>query len=1125
MNAFSIPGAPAWFNLLLAVSVQAAVLAALIWIVVKIFGPWIPPAWRALMWSLVIVRVLLPFSPPSQFSLQNLFVAQNPAPLTKTIAATPIRPEVQVTHAWTSNVFYNPVVHALPVKQPAAQRAPQPIGKPLALAWTAGATFFLILLLARAWFIRRRLVRDEISASPAVLDGVRAASDSLSLRWPLRVMVSDHIASPALTGFLPARLIIPTSFNAREFTPAQMRHIILHELAHIQQGHLVLHWLALIARAIHWFNPAIHFAGAQLRQQCELAADAAALRNCSLAERAAYGETILQVLAQSTAPPTLLALGMAEEARHLQQRLRALASPPKPTFHLLGIVLAALVAATGLTGATQPDSARSAANAAEEDAKGLAKNRLSLPFSPLQPPSVVAPPSTLVQDARFLIEMGRLSEAENLLQQAIKTDPGHRTAFYYLNLIKEIRYALETRKPEIKVKDRIADIEQSWNAPVAQALPSPNPFARTNVVRTSSARQKLYQKLETMRIDGFPFREEMPLGEVLKRLGEEVRRKDPTGRGVNFIISKAASQGLNSRTAIDPITGLTEESQRVDLDPEDFKIKFDPPIRDVTLSQFLDAMVMVAQPSQPPPATVGLRYSVEDYAIVFSAKVAEREKFYSRTFRLNPNSFRQGLQGGYSANPFGSLEAGRQVSTNAGGTGVSFVTTVTNTSALQSEMRAFFAAAGVDFSPDNVAAGAGGVPYEFGVSRPGEPQKKAMFFNERTGVLMVRATLRDLDTIEKAIHVLNSQTAQTVAQATSEKQNVAGAESSELLVTQSFKVDPNTFKQRLEAVLPRIRGTTIHDIPAQVRAFADMAGVRFPASSSSSGGGSQKSIFYNEATGHLFVRATPQELVLLGRAIANRNFAPPQVTIVVRAFELPAEQVAHIKTNFVADRAITATNEFVIGSTNVLPNPPAALLEQTKQVVDSMKNVVIATNFAPASQFIIARPVLNTLIKQLEGAKGVDLMTMPNVTTLVGRQARISIEETHTVVTPNGTNFNQVQIPFGWAFDCFPESLDGTDVQITTGAAQTKFLGYDTATTPQLARLHVEATGSRARLPLGSSQAFLMPIPSHKDLPVLGDLPYLGRLFRAEQEPRHILILITPVIIDRAGNAVYPQAE
>jgi len=150
--------------------------------------------------------------------------------------------------------------------------------------------------------------------------------------------------------------------------------------------------------------------------------------------------------------------------------------------------------------------------------------------------------STLVQDARFLIEAGRLDEAEKLLKQAAKNDPEHRAAFYYLDLIKEQRYAQEARKREISVKDKLVDIEKSWNEPLGrELLPTPNPFATTNVIQTSPSRQALYRKLETINIDDFPLSSDVDLIEVLKELGTEIRKRD-TGRGINLIISQAADR-------------------------------------------------------------------------------------------------------------------------------------------------------------------------------------------------------------------------------------------------------------------------------------------------------------------------------------------------------------------------------------------------------------------------------------------------------------------------------------------------------------------------------------------------------------------------------------------------------
>jgi type II secretory pathway component GspD/PulD (secretin) len=45
-------------------------------------------------------------------------------------------------------------------------------------------------------------------------------------------------------------------------------------------------------------------------------------------------------------------------------------------------------------------------------------------------------------------------------------------------------------------------------------------------------------------------------------------------------------------------------------------------------------------------------------------------------------------------------------------------------------------------------------------------------------------------------------------------------------------------------------------------------------------------------------------------------------------------------------------------------------------------------------------------------------------------------------------------------------------------------------------------------------------------VPVLGDLPFFGRLFRSERSStskKNLVIFVTPKIIDPAGNRVHPE--
>ena len=88
----------------------------------------------------------------------------------------------------------------------------------------------------------------------------------------------------------------------------------------------------------------------------------------------------------------------------------------------------------------------------------------------------------------------------------------------------------------------------------------------------------------------------------------------------------------------------------------------------------------------------------------------------------------------------------------AGG-GILGVTITNSMSTIQDAVRNFFIAAGIDFQTSQQAFAGGGGAGDFG-GQPAPPQK-AIYFNDRRGILLVRATLRDLDMVEKALQTLH----------------------------------------------------------------------------------------------------------------------------------------------------------------------------------------------------------------------------------------------------------------------------------------------------------------------------------------------------------------------------------
>lgn len=429
--------------------------------------------------------------------------------------------------------------------------------------------------------------------------------------------------------------------------------------------------------------------------------------------------------------------------------------------------------------------------------------------------------ATLVQDGKVLYEAGKLEDAAAKFNAALKLDPDNRGASYYMALTKQAMYARASRAHDVVSADRMVEVEKAWEQPKPDTrLPSPNPYATTNLVYTGAGRQAIISKLDRIRLDNVGF-DSLPLSEVVRNLSEQTKLRDPEKKGINFLINPngdttIATTGPGTGTAggfggqpgvapgaqgfgnpgavqIDPATGLpvNQAAAAGGNEPVDINtvvIKINPPLTDIRLADVLDAICEVAD--HP------IKYSIEDYAIVFSAKGAETPMLYSRHFRVDPNTFYQGLQS-VSALSFGennnsssgsggsggSSSGGSGNGQNQGGAVVPIVNVAPGSSGLRSQGQGGGGTTGTGNTGNNnnVAGGSdllngnggnGGVNFVTTVNRTMDVSTearlffstlgvnldlpgKSLFFNDRLGELFVRATQQDLDTIENAIEVLN----------------------------------------------------------------------------------------------------------------------------------------------------------------------------------------------------------------------------------------------------------------------------------------------------------------------------------------------------------------------------------
>jgi general secretion pathway protein D len=227
---------------------------------------------------------------------------------------------------------------------------------------------------------------------------------------------------------------------------------------------------------------------------------------------------------------------------------------------------------------------------------------------------------------------------------------------------------------------------------------------------------------------------------------------------------------------------------------------------------------------------------------------------------------------------------------------------------------------------------------------------------------------------------------------------------------------------------------------------------------------------------------------------------------------------------------------------------------------------------------ILTDPQFRVVIRAMEQRGGVDLLSAPRVTTLSGRQTQIAIVDLVTVVAGvnlnqqagggaqnqvggantgvigTTANYNTAALPFGPVLDVVPYvAADGYTIHMTIIPTLTEFLGYDDpgafVPTAQGAAGNNIGTPVTAQLPLPRLRSHVLAtsatvwdgqtivlgglitedVQKFKDkVPVLGDLPVLGRMFRSESRfarKKNLVIFVSPTIIDPAGNRVHTDDE
>lgn len=242
-----------------------------------------PKSLRCVLWMLVGIRLMVPFSIKSAFGL---------FPERGSLADGMTGGQSEQADAFLQGAGVDPAASA----GAGAKEAPAPPEKSgdtgngaataqagdlrMALRIGSAIWFFGTLFMAgyffHSWFKIRACVR------------MASMEEYLLEDRAVRIYRCGEIETPFLFGVMHPRICVPSSMDRKE-----LPYIVRHEMAHRRRGDHLVKPLSFFLLSVHWFNPLIWVAFKMLCRDMELACDEMVIRDMKGKDRKAYARALL----------------------------------------------------------------------------------------------------------------------------------------------------------------------------------------------------------------------------------------------------------------------------------------------------------------------------------------------------------------------------------------------------------------------------------------------------------------------------------------------------------------------------------------------------------------------------------------------------------------------------------------------------------------------------------------------------------------------------------------------------------------------------------------------------------------------------------------------------------------
>ena len=275
------------------------------------------------LWGIAVVRLLLPFSLPSMFSVYSLIGNQ-----TFGIAAAKVPQIDKVLPIDTSGQMA-----AMPVN----------VGNTASIislwgaVWAAGVLVCAVVFAIAYW-----KCRQEFQTSlPVKNDFIKSWLDTHQQKRPISIRQSSRFSTPLTYGVFRPVILMPTSTDW-ENTKA-LQYVLAHEYVHIRRFDSITKLVLIVALCVHWFNPLVWVMYVLANRDIELSCDEAVVRLFGEPTKAAYARVLIS-MEETRSGLNPLSSNFSKSA--IEERITAIMKIKKSSVISFALALALVVCVT-----------------------------------------------------------------------------------------------------------------------------------------------------------------------------------------------------------------------------------------------------------------------------------------------------------------------------------------------------------------------------------------------------------------------------------------------------------------------------------------------------------------------------------------------------------------------------------------------------------------------------------------------------------------------------------------------------------------------------------------------------------------------------------------------------------